>query len=64
MSGYPRTLPTMSADLVEQMHERVPPAVVEGPELSEQQTRDLIFQAGRRSVVDELVRLLERAKEQ
>ena len=54
-SGLPRHLPTYSTDLVEQLDKLNPPVVVEKP-LHPDELAELAFQAGRRSLVDELLR--------
>lgn len=54
-NGLPRHLPTYSTDLVDQLNELNPPVVVEKP-LTPDDLPELAFQAGRRSVVEELLR--------
>lgn len=63
MASYPRALPRSVDQLVEELDQAVSPAKIDGPEITEERLRELIFHAGRRSIVDELVRLLERSKE-
>lgn len=57
---YPLRLPHLSEDLVKQLDEAVPPATIEAPPLSDARLHELLFAAGRRSLVDELVRLKAR----
>ena len=55
--GLPNHLPTYAKDLVEQLDKLNPPVFIESP-LHPVDTPTISFQAGRRSIVDELVRLL------
>jgi hypothetical protein len=63
MPSYPRTLPHSVVQLIEELDEAVPAAVVADPDVDDARLKHLIFQAGRRSLVDELTRLLQRSKE-
>lgn len=63
MPSYPRVLPQSVIQLIEELDEAIPPARVDDPDVDETRLKHLIFQAGRRSLVDELIRLLHRAKE-
>jgi hypothetical protein len=63
MPSYPRTLPHSVVQLIEELDEAIAPARIDGPSIDEERLRELIFEAGRRSIVDELVRLLNRSKE-
>jgi hypothetical protein len=55
--GLPNHLPTYATDLVEQLEKLNPPVVVESP-LDAADIPAISFMAGRRSIVDELTRLL------
>ena len=55
----PHGLPTFSKDLVKQLEELNPRPVVEHLLTGEEAIQELVFQAGRRSVIDELVRLAD-----
>jgi len=62
LHSLPADLPMTSAQLVEELDEMIEAPVVVGP-IDENEIQSLVYQAGRRSIVDELVRLLERQKE-
>lgn len=46
--------------LVSELDSNNPPPVVTGVITNDKEIQDLVFQAGRRSIVDELLRLMER----
>ena len=54
--GLPNQLPTYARDLVTQLDKLNPPVIVESP-LSPDDIPTISFNAGRRSLVDELVRI-------
>ena len=60
--GYPLSMPRLAQDLIDQLNLQVPAAVVESPPVSEARIQELMFDAGRRAIVDELVRLKERSQ--
>jgi hypothetical protein len=49
--------------LIDELDELNPPPVVEGPLTTEKEIQDHVFRAGRRSIVDELIRLKEKELE-
>jgi len=51
----PHHLPTHSVDLVDELDELNPPVVLSGP-IQEGDIQQLVYLAGRRSLVDELIR--------
>jgi hypothetical protein len=55
--SLPTSLPIKVEQLVNELDKLNPPAVIETPNITEEKKRELIFQAGRRSVVEELLRL-------
>jgi len=59
--GYPLSLPRTVEELVDQLDRQVPHATVESPPLPDARVHELMFEAGRRSLVNELVRLKERS---
>ena len=67
MSGdrsLPTALPLNAAALVDDLDMTIPHATITSPEqLSEEGRRILAFEAGRRSVVDELIRLKDEQQE-
>ena len=63
MTALPKHLPHTVEQLVEELDELNPSPVVAGPTVDGGDVQTLIFQAGRRSVIDELVRLLDETKE-
>lgn len=62
-TSLPGILPLHVDQLIEELDVLNPAPVVTGLLDSEEQIQELVFQAGRRSVVDELVRLLIKSKE-
>lgn len=60
--GYPLALPRTVEDLIRQLDRNVPVAIIDAPPLPDARIQELMFEAGRRSLVDELVRLLERSQ--
>ena len=63
MTTLPATLPFQVDQLIEELDALNPVPVVTGPITAPEQVQELVFQAGRRSIVDELLRLLEKSKE-
>ena len=67
MSGdrsLPTALPLNAEALVDDLDKTIPHATITSPEqLSEEGRRILAFEAGRRSVVDELIRLKDEQQE-
>ena len=63
MTTLPATLPFQVDQLIEELNVLNPVPVVTGPITSPEQVQELVFQAGRRSIVDELLRLLEKSQE-
>jgi hypothetical protein len=63
MPSLPTHLPIQVEQLIDELNELNPPPVVEGPLTSEKEIQDHVFRAGRRSVVDELLRLKEKELE-
>lgn len=63
MPSYPQSLPHSVVQLIDELDRAVPPAIIDGPEVGPEETRRLVFQAGRRSLVEELKRLLSRSQE-
>lgn len=64
MSGspaYPLSLPRTVFELIDQLDHQVPAAIIDTPPLPDARIQELMFEAGRRSLVDELVRLKERS---
>ena len=62
-TSLPAHLPHRIDQLIEELDALNPAPVVDGLLTDSEKIQYLVFQAGRRSVVDELVRLLEKAKE-
>jgi hypothetical protein len=62
-TSMPENLPHSIDQLIEELDLLNPAATIEGPPIDSETTQQLIFQAGRRSLVDELVRLLQRTRE-
>lgn len=60
--GYPLSMPRLAGDLIDQLDRQIASAVVASPPVSESRIQELMFDAGRRSIVDELVRLKERSQ--
>ena len=60
--GLPTGLPLHSLDLIDQLVELNPAPVVRGNLTDPDQIQTLVFQAGRRDVVDELKRLADAAR--
>lgn len=58
MADLPTKLPHFSEDLVNQLDELNPPPVVRTILATDEAIQELVFQAGRRSVIDELLRLV------
>ncbi len=56
-NDLPTRLPRFSEDLVQQLDELNPPPVVRNLLATDEAIQELVFQAGRRSIVDELLRL-------
>ena len=63
MPSLPTHLPIQVDQLIDELDELNPPPVVEGPLTSEKEIQEHVFQAGRRSIVDELIRLKDKTKE-
>jgi len=61
--GYPLSLPRTVAELIDQLDRQVPVAIIDAPPLPDARVQELMFEAGRRSIVDELVRLKERSQQ-
>ena len=61
-NGLPTALPLHSLDLVDQLDELNPAPVVRGNLTDPDQIQTLVFQAGRRAIVDELKRLADAAR--
>ena len=61
MTSLPGRLPHSVEELIEDLDSLNPAPVVTGC-IEDKDIQDLVFQAGRRSVVDELVRLLQQSK--
>ena len=61
--SLPATIPLTSEQLIQELDELNPTPTIEGP-IDPETIQELVYQAGRRSVVEELVRLLEKTKEQ
>lgn len=57
-NDLPTRLPRFSEDLVQQLDELNPPPVVRNLLATDEAIQELVFQAGRRSIVDELLRLV------
>lgn len=57
-NDLPTRLPRFSEDLVQQLDELNPPPVVRNVLANDEAIQELVFQAGRRSIVDELLRLV------
>lgn len=56
----PHVLPALAVDLVSELDKANPPAIVGGPlDMVDEKRMELIYRAGRRSVVEELLRILE-----
>ena len=62
-TSLPNRLPHSVKQLIEEMDKLNPPATVDERVISQDRLQELIYLAGRRSVVDELLRLLERAND-
>ena len=62
-TSLPENLPHTMDQLIEELDQLNPPPVVDGILTSDDQIQRLIFDAGRRSIVDELLRLLALTKE-
>jgi hypothetical protein len=60
--GYPLSLPRTVVELIDQLDQQVPIAIIDAPPLPDARIQELMFEAGRRSIVDELVRLKERSQ--
>ena len=58
-TSLPQRLPHSVKQLIEEPDKLNPPAVVESNQINAEQIQELLFLAGRRSVVEELLRLLE-----
>ena len=63
MPSLPAHLPQHIDQLIEELVILNPPPTVTGPDLDCKTCKELVFLAGRRSVVEELNRLLEKQKE-
>lgn len=63
MPALPTHLPITIEQLIEELDELNPPPVVEGPLIDEKSIQTHVFLAGRRSVIDELIRLRDGSKE-
>lgn len=63
MSGYPSSLPRTVDELIADLDRLIPTPTIESPPLDEQATQDLLFRAGRRSIVNELL-LLQKRRDQ
>ena len=58
----PHQLPALAVDLVSELDKANPPAVVTTYlDILEDKRLELVFQAGRRSVVEELLRIIEKS---
>jgi len=62
-TSLPGNLPRHVEQLVLELDDLNPAPVVDGPITCEEQIQELVFLAGRRSIVDELLRLLAKSKE-
>ena len=62
LHSLPQRMPSNSEELIEELDEMIQPPVVQGP-LEPEDIQQLVFEAGRRSVVDQLLTLLKRHKE-
>ncbi len=62
MLSLPAHLPAHMDQLIEELDQLNPAPVVTGPDLDCETCKEMIFLAGRRSVVDDLLRLLEKTK--
>ena len=62
-TSLPENLPHTMDQLIEELDQLNPPPVVVGPITSDAEIQELVYSAGRRSVVDDLLRLLKRTKE-
>ena len=58
-TSLPQHLPQSVEQLVKELDQLNPPATVDSHMLSADRIQELVYLAGRRSVVDELLRLLE-----
>lgn len=63
MTSLPANLPHSVEELIEELDSLNPAPAVTGP-IQQEDIQDLVFRAGRRSVVDELLRLLQFSKEE
>lgn len=63
MSGYPSTLPRTIDELIADLDRVVVTPNIESPPLDEPAIQDLLFAAGRRSIVNELL-LLQKRRDQ
>ena len=63
MPALPRHLPLTIPQLIEELDELNPPPVVTGHLIDDECIQSLVFHAGRRSVVDELIRARDHKEE-
>ena len=61
MTSMPVRLPVTTEQLIEELDKLNPPPTVDGP-LDEKMIQELVFLAGRRSVIDELIRIQIRSE--
>ncbi len=64
MASLPAHLPHTVDDLIDELDALNPAPVVDSPLVDAQAIQDLVFMAGRRAVVDELIRIKERNRKE
>ena len=62
MPSLPATLPHHMDQLIEELDTLNPAPVVTGPVTTAEEIQTMVFAAGRRSIVEELIRLKEKAQ--
>jgi len=63
MTSLPGHLPLQVEQLIDELDQLNPTPTVTGTLIEPLEIQTLVFQAGRRSLVDELIRLKDKAKE-
>jgi hypothetical protein len=63
MSALPTQLPVKVDQLIEELDELNPEPVVSGILIDPEEIQELVYRSGRRSLVEELIRLRDKAKE-
>ncbi len=64
MAVYPARLPHTVSELIDDLDKVTPRPAVEGPITDDETLQKLVFDAGRRSIVDELMRLKNRTQKE